>query len=146
MGRGLILMRKRINRGLLSPSPKRGGEYPVLAVVSNCYSGHKGRLSTRYSPVRHSTGGTNPPFAFDLHVLSTLPAFNLSQNQTLQFEFFARLYYRDTKISKIFPSLRYSLVNEPRLFARPDLLYKSSLSSRQDFLKNFSFVSRRRFI
>ena len=27
---------------------------------------------------------TEVPFAFDLHVLSTPPAFNLSQNQTLQ--------------------------------------------------------------
>ena len=27
--------------------------HPVLAVVSNCYPGCKGRLLTRYSPVRH---------------------------------------------------------------------------------------------
>jgi hypothetical protein len=39
-------------------------------------------LPTRYSPVRHSNvpEGT---FAFDLHVLSTPPAFVLSQDQTL---------------------------------------------------------------
>ena len=30
--------------------------------------------------------GAEAPFAFDLHVLSTPPAFNLSQNQTLQFK------------------------------------------------------------
>ena len=27
--------------------------HPVLAPVSKCCPGHKGRLSTRYSPVRH---------------------------------------------------------------------------------------------
>ena len=35
--------------------PKTSWAYPVLAVVSNCYSEPRGRLSTRYSPVRHST-------------------------------------------------------------------------------------------
>ena len=44
-----------------------------------------------YSPVRHSTATKssrrNPSvlFPFDLHVLSMPPAFNLSQDQTLQF-------------------------------------------------------------
>ena len=42
----------------------------------------KGRLLTCYSPVRHSCTpeGALP---FDLHVLSTPPAFVLSQDQTL---------------------------------------------------------------
>ena len=55
--------------------------YAVLATVSGCYSTHKGRLLTRYSPVRHS-----PYFygSFDLNVLGTPPAFILSQDQTLQ--------------------------------------------------------------
>ena len=62
--------------------------YAVLAVVSNCCPPLKGRLLTRYSPVRHC-----PPlqlaeasihgFSFDLHVLGTPPAFVLSQDQTL---------------------------------------------------------------
>ncbi len=43
-----------------------------------------GTLETHYSPVRHSTGGPKPAFAFDLHVLAMPPAFNLSQDQTLQ--------------------------------------------------------------
>ena len=40
-----------------------------------------------YSPVRHSSApeGLLP---FDLHVLSIPPAFNLSHDQTLQFNFF----------------------------------------------------------
>jgi hypothetical protein len=40
-----------------------------------------------YSPVRHSTPGSKlPSFPFDLHVLGMPPAFNLSQDQTLQFK------------------------------------------------------------
>ena len=43
-------------------------------------------MSTCYSPVRHSTRIPKDAFAFDLHVLSTPPAFVLSQDQTLQFD------------------------------------------------------------
>ena len=63
--------------------------YAVLAAVSNCYPPVQGRLPTRYSPVRHSVNYIFHPKAsvaiasFDLHVLSTPPAFILSQDQTL---------------------------------------------------------------
>ena len=44
----------------------------------------RGRLLTCYSPVRHSSNPTKArSSAFDLHVLSTPPAFVLSQDQTL---------------------------------------------------------------
>ena len=58
-------------------------EHPVLAPISWSYPRARGRLPTCYSPVRHSS----PPedgSAFDLHVLSTPPAFVLSQDQTLR--------------------------------------------------------------
>ena len=68
--------------------------YPVLVSLSAGYSKHQGRLSTRYSPVRHSTRGPKTTFAFDLHVLSTPPAFVLSQDQTLQFNILTQsLFY-----------------------------------------------------
>ena len=52
--------------------------------ISDRFQPHlNSRLSTRYSPVRHFTRPERT-FTFDLHVLSTPPAFNLSQNQTLQ--------------------------------------------------------------
>ena len=63
--------------------------YAVLAAVSNCYPPVQGRLPTRYSPVRHSVIFPSHPkmfrknASFDLHVLSTPPAFILSQDQTL---------------------------------------------------------------
>ena len=67
------------------PTPPCGGaEHPVLPPVSRSYSGAQGRLVTHYSPVRHSHPGSKlPGIPFDLHVLSTPPAFILSQNRTL---------------------------------------------------------------
>ena len=63
--------------------------YAVLAVVSNCCPPLKGRLLTRYSPVRHFpqlhlAEAAIRRFSFDLHVLGTPPAFVLSQDQTLK--------------------------------------------------------------
>ena len=62
--------------------------YAVLATISGCYPPVQGRLPTRYSPVRHwkpakSAEASLKGFPFDLHVLSTPPAFILSQDQTL---------------------------------------------------------------
>ena len=59
--------------------------YAVLARVSPGYPPFPGRLPTCYSPVRRSPE-TEASFAHDLHVLSTPPAFILSQDQTLQFK------------------------------------------------------------
>ena len=61
--------------------------YAVLAPISRCYSPLKGRLLTRYSPVRHSAkikSKLSFLASFDLHVLGTPPAFILSQDQTLK--------------------------------------------------------------
>jgi hypothetical protein len=58
--------------------------YAVLARVSPGYPPLPGRLPTCYSPVRRSPAA-EAAFAHDLHVLSTPPAFILSQDQTLQF-------------------------------------------------------------
>ncbi len=57
--------------------------YPVLDPVSQAYPKVQGRSPTCYSPVRHSSH-SEEHFPFDLHVLSTPPAFVLSQDQTLQ--------------------------------------------------------------
>ena len=63
--------------------------HAVLAFVSKRYPTPKGRLLTRYSPVRHSVDQTLPEgliitTPFDLNVLCTPPAFILSQDQTLE--------------------------------------------------------------
>ena len=57
--------------------------YWVLIQVSLGYSHLRDRFLTCYAPVRHSPIGTEVPGSFDLHVLSTPPAFVLSQDQTL---------------------------------------------------------------
>jgi hypothetical protein len=56
--------------------------YPVLAQISLCYPNLQGRFLTRYSPVRQFTIARKR-ILLDLHVLSTPPAFVLSQDQTL---------------------------------------------------------------
>ena len=61
-----------------------GSEYPVLAPVSEGYPKAKGRLLTCYSPVRRSIHHPKAMLSLGLHVLSTPPAFVLSQDQTLQ--------------------------------------------------------------
>ena len=62
--------------------------YEVLITVSSGYPSVKGRLPTRYSPVRRYpflplTEVSVRNFPLDLHVLGTPPAFILSQDQTL---------------------------------------------------------------
>jgi hypothetical protein len=58
----------------------------ALATVSRCYSRVRGTLPTCYSPVRRFPQKGLPLSAssLDLHVLSTPPAFVLSQDQTLR--------------------------------------------------------------
>ena len=62
--------------------------YEVLIIVSNGYPSVRGRLPTRYSPVRRCpffkfSEDSLKNFSLDLHVLGTPPAFILSQDQTL---------------------------------------------------------------
>ena len=88
---GEPLPHQQADRPRAHPSPKRlstrisceSASYPVLATVSGGYPEVKGRLLTCYSPVRRSCTpeGALP---LDLHVLSTPPAFVLSQDQTLR--------------------------------------------------------------
>ena len=79
--------------------------HAVLAVVSNCCPPLKGRFLTRYSPVRHCPlfhldESLFHRFSFDLHVLSTPPAFVLSQDQTLY-----KLYQHSISAELIFTEL-----------------------------------------
>ena len=82
--------------------PKTPHRHPVLARLSAGYSGPKGRLPTRYSPVRHFTGGLATPFSCDLHVLGTPPAFALSQDQTLHQKLKPRRASSSSGVSDLF--------------------------------------------
>src|SRR6185437_4874606 len=79
IGRGPIPHRKSFP----PPGHATSKEYSVLDPVSQAYPKVQGRSPTCYSPVRHSCTPERA-LPFDLHVLSTPPAFVLSQNQTLQ--------------------------------------------------------------
>ena len=59
MRRGLIFGRMHMQRHPL-PTYQLKPDYPVLAPLSRSYPKSKGRLPTRYSPVRHSTQGRSP--------------------------------------------------------------------------------------
>ena len=80
--------------------------HAVLAVVSNCCPPLKGRFLTRYSPVRHCplnqlSENSVIRFSFDLHVLSTPPAFVLSQDQTL-YKMVSNGFHRSNQIIESF--------------------------------------------
>ena len=81
IGRSPIL--KRLAALIFGAWPQR--PYAVLDPVSRACPPLEGRLTTRYSPVRHATKGPLAgTFTFDLHVLSAPLAFVLSQDQTLR--------------------------------------------------------------
>ena len=79
IGRGPIPHRKSFP----PPGHATSKVYSVLDPVSQAYPKVQGRSPTCYSPVRHSCTPERA-LPFDLHVLSTPPAFVLSQDQTLQ--------------------------------------------------------------
>ena len=90
MRRGLLHRRQVPKNPQLSHlGPQTLVTYAVLATLSSCCPPPKGRLPTCYSPVRHSSPESKlSALPFDLHVLSMPPAFNLSHDQTLQFNTF----------------------------------------------------------
>ena len=85
--------------------------YWVLIQVSLGYSHLRDRFLTCYAPVRHSPIGTEVPGSFDLHVLSTPPAFVLSQDQTLRQDLVAMTRSRCDTIEE--PLLRFNEVEIP---------------------------------
>ena len=70
-------------KNLSTNTPCSSWSHPVLATLSGSYPKVEGRLLTCYSPVRRSSTPEGA-FPLDLHVLSTPPAFLLSQDQTLR--------------------------------------------------------------
>ena len=115
--------------------------YPVLAAVSRCYPNLLGRLSTRYSPVRRSTQAPKDPFSLDLHVLGTPPAFNLSQDQTLQLKTIeCDPRHKNSKVNVNltvqFRPTRYSIVKElPAAFARRREVVTALPATRQELFQ-----------
>jgi hypothetical protein len=101
--------------------------HAVLARISTGYPPHQGRLSTCYSPVRHSTTPSRKRkvASSDLHVLRTPPAFVLSQDQTRH----ARKFPPPVYLSA--PQLGVSSLS---LRALPLALYSNLLGSACDLI------------
>ena len=132
--------------------------YPVLASLSQCYPKLKGRLPTCYAPVRHSTRFPKETFSFDLHVLSTPPAFILSQDQTLQLNYFLTQVLLK-EISDLFISMLWSRTFSHLLpsFQRPNspnlpikrtrviYMFSPALSIKKFFLFSRCSLSRIKF-
>ena len=76
--------------------------YSVLARVSPGYSHPRGRSPTSYSPVRRCTQEPKFPFSLDLHVLSTPPAFALSQDQTLHLNGVRKTSFLNIRLRHVF--------------------------------------------
>ncbi len=87
MGHGLLPERKHVARGLPFPDGLSStGRYSVLTLLSEGYPHLRDRFPCLTHPFATLPGDCSP-FTSDLHVLSTPPAFVLSQDQTLQFHF-----------------------------------------------------------
>ncbi len=71
------------------------GTYAVLATVSGSYPPLRG-IFLRVTHPSATLLVSEETFAFDLHVLSIPPAFNLSQDQTLQFNLITKGYFSFT--------------------------------------------------
>ena len=142
----------RTQATLKAPGPK----VPSFAPQSICgislsfpkLSPSSRHIPAHYSPVRHS-----PPIEykysivlpFDLHVLGMPPAFNLSQDQTLQFNLYASLtdylliYFLCTRIlqSAHTVCLLFFLMNLPRRRAA----YSTHLAHHvKHFLRFFNYI------
>ncbi len=83
IGRTPLSRHQHVTEANFPPPCPQNGAYAVLSLLSKDYPPSRVRSGTRSSPVCHATESPKAPFAFDLHVLSTPPAFVLSQDQTL---------------------------------------------------------------
>ena len=105
--------------------------HAVLAQISLCYSPLQGRFLTRYSPVRHFplnqlSENSVIRFSFDLHVLSTPPAFILSQDQTLNKIVSKRLAPLKSALLKLYLSFKIELTS-PFFTSLSSLFQKDSV-------------------
>ena len=108
--------------------------YPVLITVSGGYPRVQGRLLTCYSPVRRSSTPEGA-FPLDLHVLSTPPAFVLSQDQTLHKKINPNKETADNKVTESFIDKSHQHHNQPQGASRSANAYTNvTIESMHDTL------------
>ena len=120
--------------------------YEVLIIVSNGYPSAKGRLPTRYSPVRRFPlilFDESPiiRFSLDLHVLGTPPAFILSQDQTLNKMFITHTLLCLYSVTRMTQSRHYCALNFRGLTSFACLSLFQSLSNLKLLLLIFKTCS-----
>ena len=124
--------------------------HAVLAVVSNCCPPLKGRFLTRYSPVRHCPllhldESSIRRFSFDLHVLSTPPAFVLSQDQTLHDRLFVSARFFLAFLTQILCGFFFFLKLAHRLFSRCTVQFSKNHRSKRLHYFSMNFASCQAF-
>ena len=126
MRRGLILGRMHMQRHPL-PTSYLKPDYPVLAPLSQSYPKSKGRLPTRYSPVRHSTQGRSP-FLVRLACVRHAASVHSEpeSNSPVTYNYKSNLVAHKTLIQVLYAPTRYLFVKE-----------ETSLSTRIPTVKRF---------
>src|SRR5674476_954049 len=107
--------------------------YGVLIRISTGYPPVKGRLHTRYSPVRRSLSIATIPL--DLHVLSLPLAFILSQDQTLRCIENFKYYSVLTRLSELI------LTSFTAYLFRSFVFFPSQISSMNSSVRMLNFCS-----
>ena len=109
-------------------------DYPVLAPLSRSYSKSKGRLPTRYSPVRHSTQGRSP-FLVRLACVRHAASVHSEpeSNSPVTYNLKSNLVAHKTLSSVLYAPTRYLFVKDPCHTGKR----KSSLSTTPLTVKRF---------
>jgi hypothetical protein len=131
MRRGLILGRMHMQRHPL-PTSQLKPDYPVLAPLSRSYPKSKGRLPTRYSPVRHSTQGRSP-FLVRLACVRHAASVHSEpeSNSPVTYNCQATMLLYKTLIQVLFAPTRYLFVKDPCPFRQEEIVSIDSLTHRQ---------------
>ena len=145
MRRGLIFGRMHMQRHPL-PTYQLKPDYPVLAPLSRSYPKSKGRLPTRYSPVRHSTQGRSP-FLVRLACVRHAASVHSEpeSNSPVTYNFKQPCCFIKPYQSVLFAPTRYLFVKDPCPFRQEEIVSIDSLIHRQA-LSSFFFQSTLRSI
>ena len=136
MGRGLILRRKLMQRPSFTDFLIKAEIYAVLAPLSRSYPPSKGRLPTRYSPVRHSTQGRSP-FLVRLACVRHAASVHSEpeSNSPVTYNYKQPCCFIKPYQSVLFAPTRYLFVKDPC----PSGKRRSSLATRSLTVKYFLF-------
>ena len=145
MRRGLILGRMHMQRHPL-PTYQLKPDYPVLAPLSRSYPKSKGRLPTRYSPVRHSTQGRSP-FLVRLACVRHAASVHSEpeSNSPVTYNYKSNLVAHKTLIQVLYAPTRYLFVKDPLAFRQEETSLSTPSSTVKRFFQAFFNSLRKAF-